>query len=900
MELIKLLLNSNLIFISVTALSLITHPENFRLPDNIVPENYSVELTLDNEGRTFYGRCNNYIIISKATRNITLHVAELDIIHSTETLKLIKILPRYERVYYVDKISYIDDLQIVILHFEYEVLPCNIEKLPCYLKLKMEFTGTIASNTGGFLKTSYKDKKGNKKWYLTTRNSMTATRHLFPCWDEPNLIANFTIILIHHENYTAFSNVPAVSLKLPERNKMLTYFFTTPKISTYLIAIVLFETASFSVTSSKHFNLWRRQSVMQYETFAFNIMENVTRKCGYAWPLWNKHLPYIYLAIAGMQDDYVDKWQFISYRETDITYDEQIDSAARKIEISRLIGRKVVGQWFDTIITPRWWSYMWLNEGIATLFGVYIINQTVPDSRMLDLFVVQTLQESLHLDQEFMNPLEPDINSISELHSIVSFSYYMKAPAILRMVQHVLSNEVFQNGIDIAMKRKSGLNGFWSAMQFAYEAKALKETVNIKDVIDPWIKQKHYPVLNVVNFHLDIKSKIVNILLETTSKTQKIPVTYTVKSYVNFENTLSEQWLLWSIPSYITISDDWIICNLQQTGYYRVNYYEENWLKIAHYLNSTNYMKIHVLNRAQIIDDAFYFITSGELHHSVFWKIVDYLSRETDYIAWYPMFKAIERMSHILLLDINKIFNFKIKIIRLLDSLLQQIGYEENRNENDLIKCLRQEATKWACVLGDSRCKKKALEKLEWHLSNQTNNELLPWWEHWTYCNGLSIANDTIFNKILSGLEEPGAKNMKILQCLICTNRISHFKFIILHLRKSIYYSEHVLKIENSRAEYNSIIKNHISIFHYIIQRYANDSSLLSLILENWSNVKPKEISTTTALNGIINHIYSITQWNMIDENLKESVILLLKVKFQERYSQIDTQKSYNYRFNYI
>jgi len=43
-------------------------------------------------------------------------------------------------------------------------------------------------------------------------------------------------------------------------------------------------------------------------------------------------------------------------------------------------------------------------------------------------------------------------------------------------------------------------------------------------------------------------------------------------------------------------------------GYYRVNYDAVYWERIIHYLRtSEEYAKIHVLNRAQIIDDAFYF-----------------------------------------------------------------------------------------------------------------------------------------------------------------------------------------------------------------------------------------------------------------------------------------------------
>lgn len=76
-------------------------------------------------------------------------------------------------------------------------------------------------------------------------------------------------------------------------------------------------------------------------------------------------------------------------------------------------------------------------------------------------------------------------------------------------------------------------------------------------------------------------------------------------------------------------------------GYYRVNYDTMNWLKIADYLNSENYTKIHVLNRAQIINDAIHLMFADRLDPRIFMDITKYLRRETDYIAWYSLFKIL-------------------------------------------------------------------------------------------------------------------------------------------------------------------------------------------------------------------------------------------------------------------
>lgn len=83
-------------------------------------------------------------------------------------------------------------------------------------------------------------------------------------------------------------------------------------------------------------------------------------------------------------------------------------------------------------------------------------------------------------------------------------------------------------------------------------------------------------------------------------------------------------------------------------GYYRVKYDFKSLSLISNYLNSDKYEKIHVLNRAQIIDDTYYFLTRGEYTYDMFSNITNYLSQERDYVAWYPMFQIFRDMSSFL------------------------------------------------------------------------------------------------------------------------------------------------------------------------------------------------------------------------------------------------------------
>jgi len=55
---------------------------------------------------------------------------------------------------------------------------------------------------------------------------------------------------------------------------------------------------------------------------------------------------------------------------------------------------------------------------------------------------------------------------------------------------------------------------------------------------------------------------------------------------------------------------------------------------------------------------------------------------------------------------------------QILSELLKNIEYIEKFEDDELIKRLRQEAAKWACIFDDITCKSHAVNNFELHFNN--------------------------------------------------------------------------------------------------------------------------------------------------------------------------------------
>jgi aminopeptidase N len=121
-------------------------------------------------------------------------------------------------------------------------------------------------------------------------------------------------------------------------------------------------------------------------------------------------------------------------------------------------------------------------------------------------------------------------------------------------------------------------------------------------------------------------------------------VAYPGKDDDGFDDTYPSVWLTdEDATKDITITGKPYVLNVQQTGYYRVNYNPDTWMNLASNLKTDPEM-FHRINRAQLVDDAFNLARAEQLSYYVPVEMAKYLMGERDYI---PIKAALNNLEYL-------------------------------------------------------------------------------------------------------------------------------------------------------------------------------------------------------------------------------------------------------------
>lgn len=167
--------------------------DRYKLSGLSRPLHYNLDMKIDVDKQEFSGSVDITLEVVESTGVIDLHYKDMhvDNVKLTDNNQVFEMIGQ----------AYLEDTEIFSLR--YSILP------PGSYKLSMDFNSSIRTDLKGLYMSTYFDGDTNEKRFIaTTFMAPTYARMAFPCWDEPEYKANYTIHITHANKYFALSNMP--------------------------------------------------------------------------------------------------------------------------------------------------------------------------------------------------------------------------------------------------------------------------------------------------------------------------------------------------------------------------------------------------------------------------------------------------------------------------------------------------------------------------------------------------------------------------------------------------------------------------------------------------------------------------------------------------------------------
>ncbi|XP_038123328.1 glutamyl aminopeptidase isoform X2 [Cyprinodon tularosa] len=677
---------------------------NFRLPDYVKPTHYDLHLEPNMVDDTYTGTVDIQVEVTKPTRHLWLHIRET----------FVSAMPRLrmedsqgtQREVKVNRCFEYKPEEYVVVEAT-EDLPATRQG-EVYI-LSLDFQGWLNGSVVGFYRVIYTENGVTKK-IAATDHEPTDARKSFPCFDEPNKKATYKVSITHDDKYGALSNMPpeGPSEVLPG-NKLKTTFQKSIPMSTYLVCFAVHQFGFVERKSASNIPLriYAQPSQLATAEYAadttkiiFDYFEEYFNM-SYSISKLDK------IAIPDFGTGAMENWGLITYRETNLLYDEKESSSSNKQRVASVIAHELVHQWFGNIVTMDWWDDLWLNEGFASFFEYIGVEKAEPTWGMRDIMITDDVLPVM-VDDALLSshPIIVDVSSPAEITSVFDAISYSKGASILRMLEDWIGRDVFRDGCrkylkDFYFKNAKTAN-FWTSM-------ADVSNLPVADVMDTWTKQMGYPVVDLTVSETNTKLTQKRFLLDPLADPSQpaspfqykwtIPVKwFSVKSDKIVETMFNKSTPEHVINNYSACEDGLLKINNDHIGFYRVNHEDHMWTSISQLL-MTNHTEFDAADRASFIDDVFALARADIIDYGNAFNLTKYLEAETEYIVWKRVSSSIAYVRDMMANNKDLYPKFQKLFSGLVKPIVTKLGWVDEGTQTE--RLLRETVLSIACGVGD-------------------------------------------------------------------------------------------------------------------------------------------------------------------------------------------------------
>lgn len=768
-------------------------PPVMRLPKYLIPESYDLVIwprlytrivvegnaTRPNQTYVFTGNSTVKFHCSQPTGSIYLHSKNLNVTKpqlvnvDTDAMIGVSGLKHHE-----------DQSDFLEIQLE-EVL-----KEGGNYSLFLAFEGEISEYLQSLYVSTYteggrknEDLESAERFVAATNMEPTDARRLFPCFDEPEMKAKFTVTIIHRRGSTALGNAERKESTVIDDDWKKTVFRPSPIMSTYLLA---FTVSEFTGIKSPHdrvqITIYARPDATAagHTKYAANITGKILSYYEKQFGIDYDQRKLDQIALPDLYPVAMENWGLVTYQEGSLLYEEGVSSQLHKGWTASLIAHELAHQWFGNLVTMKWWNEIWLNEGFASYMADFAADHVEPSFRMRETMIMSALHGAFEEDAlASSHPLSApaaEVQTTAQIEGMFDAISYFKGALVLRMLADIVGESVFHEGIKNYLKTFSYGNtdstNLWDTIQLTRTDHG-SETVAM--LMEPWTKQSGYPVvtINTTNGEVSQKQFLFNntvnssldwyISIRVMSNISELPV-------VLLTNKGPER-----IEEFESKKGEWILANVNCTGYYRVNYDPDNWDRLLTQL-ILNPARIPLMNRGQLIDDAFNLARAKLVDVTLPLNFTRFLNNETEYLPWESAVRNLKYF--VLMFDRSEVYGPMQAYLR--EQVSGLYNFFRNYTDNSTVPAdysLQENqilAIQVACSNGLPECVTMAKTQFgDWMNSNDTN-DINPNLRSVIYCQAVAAGGkkewEFAWEKFQSSKDTSEKEQLR--EALSCTRKI--------------------------------------------------------------------------------------------------------------------------------
>jgi puromycin-sensitive aminopeptidase len=678
----------------------------YRLPRTVLPQRYDLTLEPDLDAATFSGVEAIAVDVREPTDKVVLNALELEIDEAAVELPDGSRRPAEARL---DA-----DTERMTLRVG-EPLPAG----PATLRLR--FRGVLNDKLRGFYRSTFTDDQGVERVLATTQMEATDARRAFPCWDEPDIKAIFSVTLVVPDDLLAISNAAEVSRRPVDGGKVAIGFADTMPMSTYLVAFIVGPLTATEPVMVDGAPL-RVVCPIGKEHLADYALEVGAFALRFYADWFDIAYPGDKLDLVAIPDfafGAMENLGCVTFRERLVLIDPATATQAERQAVVDVIAHEIAHMWFGDLVTMRWWNGIWLNEAFATFMEMTCTDAFRPDWQR---WVNFGLSRSAAFDTDALTttrPVEYPVVSPDDADGMFDILTYEKGASVVRMLEQYLGPDRFRAGIRRYMAQHRFGNTETTDLWDALEAETGEP---VRQIADSWIFQGGFPEVIVTS-------------ADTADRGRRLRLTQHRFGYREVDEAAR-----WSVPVVVELPGDPATgaamtqerilldddtaelplpgaarcakVNAGAHGFYRVRYAPD--------LLDTLVQRLDVLTpieRYILVDDAWAAVLAGSMGAPAFLDMIDRFAGETDLSVWERIVASLGQLDRLIEGDARR--RLQTRGATLMAAARTRLGPDVRDGDDDRTKTLRGVLLQAAAVVGgDSDAQTRCRDLLERFLAD--------------------------------------------------------------------------------------------------------------------------------------------------------------------------------------